>query len=493
MSSGYIRLPVEGGGGGGAVDSVNGQTGVVNLDTADIPESGATNRYYTPTRESAKQDTITGAASTVTSANLTTNKALVSDASGKIATVSVTSTELNYLGGVTSAIQSQLNSKAEKNTTYYQPLIVYYASGSLYYDPQSYCNTNAVQFFNSFITRAAKVYDGGAVFVGDVPAFTVQASWEQYIIDNFFIPTGQTYLLIFFYDVMDESIQIPSRVGTYSQSVLDIFSTPFDAAYQVGLGCFGFFQDFWGVGSKNITMPPKANQREPITAPQKIQNIWNQLLGGYSADFINNDIGQIVWKRPYPYNRKDKKVFLPNLGSTKYYDALYDRKVIDPLGNVISPTNNSYVVIANGFFDVDGNSILKPSYLGQKLVFVCLLQNGANEQALEISGVVVDKLNMSIFDYANYDIEMVVESPNGYVKIIPLTYSLLGNTFHFAQIDFTTLQPLPTKKAFVKNAKLYFRLKSKTTEKVSKPFPIVGTCKELLRFKICTFESNIKR
>jgi hypothetical protein len=37
------------GGGGGAVDSVNGQTGVVVLDTDDISE-GSTNLYYTDTR-----------------------------------------------------------------------------------------------------------------------------------------------------------------------------------------------------------------------------------------------------------------------------------------------------------------------------------------------------------------------------------------------------------------------------------------------------------
>ena len=48
MSSGYIRLPLEGGGGTGAVDSVNGQTGVVVLDTGDISEDG--NLYFTDLR-----------------------------------------------------------------------------------------------------------------------------------------------------------------------------------------------------------------------------------------------------------------------------------------------------------------------------------------------------------------------------------------------------------------------------------------------------------
>ena len=59
-----------------------------------------------------KQATITGAASSVTSANLAVSSALVSDASGKIAASStVSATELGYLNGVTSAIQDQLDSK----------------------------------------------------------------------------------------------------------------------------------------------------------------------------------------------------------------------------------------------------------------------------------------------------------------------------------------------------------------------------------------------
>ena len=60
----------------------------------------------------SKQSTITGAATTITSDNLTASMALVSDASGKVAVSSVTSTELGYLSGVTSNIQTQLNAKA---------------------------------------------------------------------------------------------------------------------------------------------------------------------------------------------------------------------------------------------------------------------------------------------------------------------------------------------------------------------------------------------
>lgn len=60
----------------------------------------------------AKQDTITGAATTITSSNLTASMAMVTDASGKVAAHgTVSATELGHLGGVTSAIQTQLNGK----------------------------------------------------------------------------------------------------------------------------------------------------------------------------------------------------------------------------------------------------------------------------------------------------------------------------------------------------------------------------------------------
>lgn len=58
-----------------------------------------------------KQATITGGASTIATANLTVNRALMSNSSGKVTVSAVTSTELGYLDGVTSGIQSQLNAK----------------------------------------------------------------------------------------------------------------------------------------------------------------------------------------------------------------------------------------------------------------------------------------------------------------------------------------------------------------------------------------------
>ena len=61
-----------------------------------------------------KQATITGAATTIDTEDLTASRALVSDGSGKVAVSDVTSTELGYLDGVTSAVQTQVDAKTDK-------------------------------------------------------------------------------------------------------------------------------------------------------------------------------------------------------------------------------------------------------------------------------------------------------------------------------------------------------------------------------------------
>lgn len=55
------------------------------------------------------QAPITGGATTIASANLAANRALVSDGNGKVAVSAVTATQLGYLSGVTSNIQNQIN------------------------------------------------------------------------------------------------------------------------------------------------------------------------------------------------------------------------------------------------------------------------------------------------------------------------------------------------------------------------------------------------
>lgn len=70
------------------------------------------------TQLSGKQNTITGAATTIASSNLAASRAVASDASGKVVASDVTSTELGYLDGVTSNVQTQLNGKAATSHTH---------------------------------------------------------------------------------------------------------------------------------------------------------------------------------------------------------------------------------------------------------------------------------------------------------------------------------------------------------------------------------------
>lgn len=110
---------------GAPVQSVNGKTGTVVLDATSVGALPDTTTIPSKTSEldndsdfitsdalADKQDKITGAATTITNSNLTANCALISDADGKVAVSSVTSTELGYINGVTSDVQTQLDSKA---------------------------------------------------------------------------------------------------------------------------------------------------------------------------------------------------------------------------------------------------------------------------------------------------------------------------------------------------------------------------------------------
>ena len=64
------------------------------------------------TQLDAKQATITGSATTIDTESLTASRAVISNSSQKIAVSDVTDTELGYLDGVSSAIQTQLDTKA---------------------------------------------------------------------------------------------------------------------------------------------------------------------------------------------------------------------------------------------------------------------------------------------------------------------------------------------------------------------------------------------
>jgi hypothetical protein len=73
--------------------------------------NSTTINYSGTSINTAITDNRSGAISTVYATNLDTSRAVVSDASGKLAASAVTSVEISYLDGVTSAIQTQIDTK----------------------------------------------------------------------------------------------------------------------------------------------------------------------------------------------------------------------------------------------------------------------------------------------------------------------------------------------------------------------------------------------
>jgi hypothetical protein len=83
--------------------------------TFNIPTASASNRGLLSSANwstfNGKQDTITGAASTVTTSNITASRVVVSNGGGKLDVAVTTTTEIGYVNGVTSNIQTQLDAK----------------------------------------------------------------------------------------------------------------------------------------------------------------------------------------------------------------------------------------------------------------------------------------------------------------------------------------------------------------------------------------------
>lgn len=107
------------------------------------------------TQLNGKQATITGGATTIASSNLTASRALISNSSGKVAVSAVTSTELGYLDGVTSAIQTQLNAKA--------PLASPALTGNPTAPTQSAGNNSTRIATTAFVTKAITNAIGDAI------------------------------------------------------------------------------------------------------------------------------------------------------------------------------------------------------------------------------------------------------------------------------------------------------------------------------------------
>jgi len=89
-------------------------TGALVLYGAPQADLEAATKLYVDGGLDTKQATVTGAATTIVTDDLTADRALLSDATGKVAVSAVTNTELGYVSGVTSAVQTQIDGKVSK-------------------------------------------------------------------------------------------------------------------------------------------------------------------------------------------------------------------------------------------------------------------------------------------------------------------------------------------------------------------------------------------
>jgi hypothetical protein len=88
--------------------------GALLLDSDDQSAASdvtAISKGHFDTGLATKQNTITGAASTVVTSDLTAERVAIANAAGKLDVSAVTTTELGYVGGVTSPLQTQLDGK----------------------------------------------------------------------------------------------------------------------------------------------------------------------------------------------------------------------------------------------------------------------------------------------------------------------------------------------------------------------------------------------
>ena len=142
-----------------------------SYNTSEVTEEG--NLYFTTDRV---KNYLAGAISSVLTSDLTTSRALISNASGKIAVSSVTSTELGYLDGVTSAIQTQLNALSSRIKAY-EDILKIEENGTLLHATVALASDSTL---SSLGVGSDGESSGGSVDWSAVPTSIIPASNGEY-------------------------------------------------------------------------------------------------------------------------------------------------------------------------------------------------------------------------------------------------------------------------------------------------------------------------
>ena len=106
--------------------------------------------------ETRRTNNIAGAVSTVTTSDLTADRAVISNGSGKLAVSAVTSTEVGYLDGVSSAIQTQLDAKQATITT--SNLMITTGTGNTYNIGATVANINETDVYLDGVYQTKSQY-----------------------------------------------------------------------------------------------------------------------------------------------------------------------------------------------------------------------------------------------------------------------------------------------------------------------------------------------
>ena len=253
----------------------------------------------------SKQDIITGGASSITENNLTASKALVSDSNGKVDVSDVTSTELDYLSGVTSAIQTQIDGK------------------------QASLDSTQLAAVNSGIdsTLVGKISTNESAIStinGKIPS---QASTTNQLADKDFVNSSIQTQTAHFRGNWDTWSDVPSSASSYPADD-DGNTTPTSNDYMVVQDASGYpvgtgvdplagtwrfkYSGVWSTNGKNGWLPEYQVNETPLTAAQ---------IAAINSGITSTLVGQITTNQTNIGNKVDKsstasQVYITNSGGT---------------------------------------------------------------------------------------------------------------------------------------------------------------------------------
>lgn len=198
------------------------------LSSADQSASSnlaAVSKGYLVTVAATKQDVITGAATTILSVNLSANKAVITDANGKVAASAASAAEVAQLVGVTSPIQAQIDSK-QANLGY---VPVNKAGDSM--------NGNLSMKGNRIIGLSKGVDGTEPVRVSDLDAALAGFNWQDDVVaiqkDATLVPDltkGNRYIVT---DVANLNAAFGKIAGVGNGDIVVSDGTAFTVAYDV--------------------------------------------------------------------------------------------------------------------------------------------------------------------------------------------------------------------------------------------------------------------